>query len=146
MFNCSNINDVVLYNDVPEFQEFGPITYYEDLNFANPVYQNAKDNSTNETESVVLANFQQSTTFSSDPSGQLNNVLWMPNQGFSSIWMGLKNQPKWKQFMTALYTIVNMGLGQAGRDSTVFAGMQNQFFQNITGISDNLFAGTTAPS
>jgi hypothetical protein len=82
----------------------------------------------------VTAQWQQSTTFASDPSGQLNNWLWMPNQGFSSIWMGLKNQPKWKQFMTALYTIVNMGLGQAGRDSVVFAAMQQQYFQNTTGI------------
>ena len=101
--------------------EYGPITYSENLNFAYPEYTTAMDPMTGMAESVVNAEFQQSTTFVSDESGMLDSYMWMPNQGFSSIWQGLKNQPSWKQFMTALYTIVNMGLGQASRDSVTFS-------------------------
>jgi len=93
----------------------------------------------------VNAQFQQMTMFESDPTGMLNSPLWMPNQGFSSIWMALSNQPKWKQFMTALYTIVNMGLGQASRDSFVFKNMQSNYFSSAADIGNNLFSGTTVP-
>lgn len=71
--------------------------------------------------------------------------MWMPNQGASAIWYGLNNQEPWKQWMTMMYTMVNMGLGQSGKDFVVFNTMQTTYFPDAASIGTNLFANTISP-
>jgi hypothetical protein len=90
MFNCSNIWDVVFQNQVPAFTQYGPMTYSENDQFANPSWP-ANANGDN----LMNATYTQSTSFNKDDSGMIDTPMWLPNQAGYSAWWSMNNKQPW---------------------------------------------------
>lgn len=97
------------------------------------------NNATGISENVVLATYNQDTSFYSDNSGGfIDTPMWFVNQGGIGAWWGSNNAEPWKSYMPLLYNLVNVGLGQGVQDTWVFAAMQTNFFPNAASIGTNL--------
>ena len=79
-------------------------------------------------ETAVNATFNQWTVFSEDKVGNIDEKMYVVNQAALGVWYQLNNAPKWRTYITLLYSIVLDGFGRQVGDTGVFEAMfANQF-------------------
>lgn len=112
MYNCTNIWDVVFSNVAPSFMEYGPFVYQEYDEYTEQVYTTATNTLTGQMNDVVQTTFNQNLQYKSD-AGNLDTKMWLVNQAALGTWFGQNNAEPWREYITVLYNIVNVGLGQS---------------------------------
>jgi hypothetical protein len=139
MWNCSNIWEVVFKNEAPQFTKPSkPVVYLENDAYSNLNFTTRKDNATGVEESTVTATYNQWTTYQETAGDESVTPIWVVNQAALGTWYGANNAEPWKQYSTVLYNMVNMALGTDVQDAWCFEQMKIQYFQNTTGIQENL--------
>lgn len=128
------------------FIELGPYTYQESATFESPEWTTRTDNITGQTDQNVVLSTLNQTTMRTNNTEKFDDPLWVPNLASLNAWWNLNNQDSWKQYMTVLYQVVNMGLGQTGQDSWIFPDMQTKYFPNATAMGQNLFFSDQMPN
>ena len=82
--------DVIYSNAKPQFQEFGPFVYKEADSYTD--LQSSSLDFEGEYLPGVNATFQQSVTFDSDASGNIDTKMYLTNQALFGAWQSL-NEP-----------------------------------------------------
>ena len=86
-----------------------------------------------DSETAVNNTFNQWTEFQEDKVGNIDEKMYLVSQAAMGVWYQLNNAPKWRTYITLLYSIVLDGFGRQVGDTGVFQSMQiNQFENNMT--------------
>ena len=126
----------------PEFTEFGPYKYREFDNFTNLEYGQMTDAADGTTKNTVSMDFVQSTQFIADEDGQIDTPMWVSNQAAYGVWYQQNNTPKWRVYLTLIYSIVNNGLGYTFVDTGVYQ-MMSEVYKDADAINRLLLEGDT---
>ena len=127
MYNCTNFDDVVYNGDAPEFMEFGPYVYREYDDYTVSKYDIAQNPATGLNESAVYANYTQNTIFVEDGDGFIDDDMYLVNPATLAGWYRLNNQPKWRTFMTLLYSVVIDTLGRQTLNFVIFNQLNDDY-------------------
>ena len=109
--------------------EFGPYIYREYDTYDNLTWDSVHNWKKGDDEKAVNASFNQFTKFQSDEVGNIDDKMYFTNQAAFGVWYQLNNAPKWRTYITLLYSIVLDGLGRQVADTGVFAAMGTSEFK-----------------
>jgi len=129
LYNCTNFEDVVFKDAAPEFMEFGPYIYREYDTYDNLTWDSVHNWKKGDDEKAVNASFNQFTKFQSDEVGNIDDKMYFTNQAAFGVWYQLNSAPKWRTYITLLYSIVLDGLGRQVADTGVFEAMSTSEFK-----------------
>ena len=107
--------------------------YREHDSYENLVWDNVRNWQDGDSETAVNNTFNQWTEFQEDKVGNIDEKMYLVSQAAMGVWYQLNNAPKWRTYITLLYSIVLDGFGRQVGDTGVFQSMQmNQFANNMT--------------
>lgn len=87
---------MVYKNAAPAYTQYGPFQYQEADYYTDLQWTMRNNNATGISENVVLATYNQNTTFTADNSGGfIDTPMWFVNQGGIGAWWGSNNAEPW---------------------------------------------------
>ena len=102
-----------MYNNAaPKFKEFGPYIYSEHDSYDDLTWDNVQNWQSGNSEKAVNNTFNQWTVFKEDTVGNIDEKMYLVNQAALGVWYQLNNAPKWRTYITLIYSIVLDGFGR----------------------------------
>lgn len=130
---------MTFFNDAPVFTKpTNPVVYLEYDTFSNLNFTMRNDNATNISQSTVLADYNQWTSYVQTNNDEAETPMWVVNQAALGTWYGMNTAEPWKQYLNVLYSMVNVALGADTQDAWCFEQMKVQYFLNTTSIQQFL--------
>lgn len=112
---------MTFFNDAPVFTKpTNPVVYLEYDTFSNLNFTMRNDNATNISQSTVLADYNQFTTYVQTNNDEAETPMWVVNQAALGTWYGMNTAEPWKQYLNVLYSMVNVALGADTQDAWCF--------------------------